>query len=306
MFVQMYHPQIAATATTPVEVSLSSVDDHAARGWLLVDPGTPVPAADPPFLTSAALVSQISTGTGPVGSAQRAASVAAVQDAIADGDIEVSGGGTQLTVDGVPVSSYDLDTTPVAPSDIGAASEDALSWARQASGQIPNAEVTVPRLLASNGATLSSGTMRLAYWTAQHSATYGTIRVAGGSAASGAPPTVCRLGVYSIDSATGNLTLIAACANDTTLFNAAGTMFSRPLTTPVTLTAGQRYAMGFLVVTTGTAPNVTCASTQLPAAEMVLEPRLSALLTAQTDLPASITAGALTTSTAVAYGALAA
>ncbi len=48
-FVQMYHPQVPRTALAPVRVALSSVDDHAARGWLLVDPDVVPPAPSTPW-----------------------------------------------------------------------------------------------------------------------------------------------------------------------------------------------------------------------------------------------------------------
>lgn len=47
-FVLMYHP---ALANRQAKVSLSSVDDHAARGWLLVSGSTPAPTST--YLTPA-------------------------------------------------------------------------------------------------------------------------------------------------------------------------------------------------------------------------------------------------------------
>lgn len=53
MLVQMYHPLIPSTSTNPARVALSSVDDHAARGWLLVDPDVIPPAPETPYPTRA-------------------------------------------------------------------------------------------------------------------------------------------------------------------------------------------------------------------------------------------------------------
>jgi hypothetical protein len=51
MFRKMYHPNIPATITKPIEVAPESVDDHAARGWLLVDPSNPEPPPSTPYVT---------------------------------------------------------------------------------------------------------------------------------------------------------------------------------------------------------------------------------------------------------------
>lgn len=69
-FVLMYHP---ALGNAQASVSLSSVDDHALKGWLLVDPGVTPPAPSTPYITLAALLSQITAGAAPVGTALRAA-----------------------------------------------------------------------------------------------------------------------------------------------------------------------------------------------------------------------------------------
>lgn len=79
MFVKMYHPQLG---NRQVEVPLQSVDDRAARGWLLVDGSTPAPSS--PYLTPTVADSRylraddVDDPATPSGLALRAASVAAV------------------------------------------------------------------------------------------------------------------------------------------------------------------------------------------------------------------------------------
>ena len=104
--VLIFHPLLPETQLPlgkPKLVALSSVDDHAARGWLLVDPDVAPPAPATPYPTRAELQSQIEAGTGPIGVALRAASVAAVQQAIEDGDIEVGADGAALLDPGYDV-----------------------------------------------------------------------------------------------------------------------------------------------------------------------------------------------------------
>lgn len=71
-FVLMYHPQLG---NRQVSVSPGSVDDHALRGWLLVDPGVTPPAPTSLYTTVAQVASQLGSGTGPIGVAGRAAFV---------------------------------------------------------------------------------------------------------------------------------------------------------------------------------------------------------------------------------------
>lgn len=78
-FVEMYHPNIPATAVTPALVATQAVDEQYARGWLLVDPAAPPPVVNTPYYTKEALLSQIQGGAAPIGTALRAAFVAPSQ-----------------------------------------------------------------------------------------------------------------------------------------------------------------------------------------------------------------------------------
>jgi hypothetical protein len=78
-FLLMYHPLIPSTITTPVRVAAQAVDEQAAQGWLLVDPEGTLPDPVTPYYTKEALLSQIQGGASPIGTALRAASVAAVK-----------------------------------------------------------------------------------------------------------------------------------------------------------------------------------------------------------------------------------
>lgn len=148
------------------------------------------------------------------------------------------------------------------------------------------------RLLGSVGAG-SSGELHLTYFTATKTEAITSLAMYSGATAA-ATVTLIRWGVYSV-AANGDLTLIAATANDTTVFNAIQTRFVRPLTTTWAKTAGTRYAIGFLVVAT-TMPSVYGPSdigTTLADTLWGREPRLAAKRIGQTDLPATILATAL-------------
>lgn len=158
---------------------------------------------------------------------------------------------------------------------------------------------------ALGSATLSttSGILRLSYWTARKTESSTQVRVYTGGTAAGATPTVCRMGVYSLDPATGNGTLAAAIANDTTLFAAGTTAYTRSLTSTFSKVAGTRYAFGLLVVTGATAPTMV-GEVVGSTAEFAVAPPMSASLPGQSDLPASFTAGSLSTSSSRIYAAI--
>jgi hypothetical protein len=132
-----------------------------------------------------------------------------------------------------------------------------------------------------------NGALQLVYFTANDTTPWDTISAAAGSTAS-AGATLARLGVYSLD-ASGNGTLVAATANDTTILQGANQTAKRSLASAFTPTIGARYALGLLVVGTTTAGNYKGVS--ITAGMAVNPPRAAGILNGQTDLPANFTAG---------------
>jgi hypothetical protein len=134
----------------------------------------------------------------------------------------------------------------------------------------------------------ASGTLHLSYFTARKTETAANIRMlSDATVATGV--TLARMGVYSVDEL-GDLTLVASTANDATLFDSAYTPYQRAFTTSFTKTKGQRYAVGVLVVgdVMPSVTGITCAG-----ADAALDPRICGIVTGQTDLPATLAAGAI-------------
>lgn len=156
--------------------------------------------------------------------------------------------------------------------------------------------------MTNTGISMTSGTMRLTYFTARKSETSTQIRVQCGSTAAGATPTLIRFGLYAIDAAAAG-TLVASTPNDTTLLTGTNAPFSKAWSTPIAIAAGARYAVGFLVVTGATAPTL-CGLVSTTGDEPSQSPRQSAALTGQTDLPASFTNGSLGTTGSSPYAAI--
>jgi hypothetical protein len=109
--------------------------------------------------------------------------------------------------------------------------------------------------------------------------------LSGGTAAAGL--TLARMGLVTYDEASTTATLVARCANDTTLFTSTRTAYTRSFDpsgsfpSSYQLVAGTRYGVALLCVGT-TMPTIEGNS---GLAEMsALTPRLSAIRTAQSDL----------------------
>lgn len=168
-----------------------------------------------------------------------------------------------------------------------------LSQLRRAvTGDDITSGLLVPGRLLASTVTLVSGWVCLSAFTARRTQTISSITVGTTATAAGATPTLCRLGIYSVNEA-DDCTLVASIANDTTLFAAANTTYSRNLTAPYELVLGQRYATAFLVVTAATFPSmvgVQLDSTAFTIAHGKTPPFQFARLTGQTNLPSSIAA----------------
>lgn len=168
---------------------------------------------------------------------------------------------------------------------------------------------TIPRMAATTTASgnLATGVLRFTFFTAPRAFTTTQVRAVSGTAA-GATPSLLRLGLYMVG-ATGAGTLVASTPNDTTLFATGTTAYTKAWSVPYALVASQRYAFATLAVTAASAGTLVGALPLQDAApggrnEAGLAPRLSGLLSGQTDLPASFTDAALTASSAMVYAAI--
>lgn len=136
-----------------------------------------------------------------------------------------------------------------------------------------------------------TGTMLLAYTRAPKSMLLSNISFISATLAAGATPTLVRYGVYTVDTA-GNLTLAASITNDTTIFSATSTRYTRAASGSLQIVKGQWYAVGVLIVTAAAMPSIMAAvtpTTNFPVYN--LTPRIAGQVASLADLPASVTAG---------------
>lgn len=185
------------------------------------------------------------------------------------------------------------------------AASHALGGTDDVSGNDPDALTTGEgtlsrRQVSTTSVSTTSGTVRLTYFTAKKTETCTQMKLFSGGTAAGATPTLVRGGVYSIDGS-GNLTLLASIANDTTIFASTLTAYTRSFSGGnFSKVAGTRYAYGQIVVTGATAP--TCiGQNSLVATIAGTAPRLGGQWSGQTDLPGSIAVGSIADNNNIQY-----
>lgn len=160
-------------------------------------------------------------------------------------------------------------------------------------------ETNMPRLNVGSTAPTVSQKLQLTYWTAARTETINNIGTVSGSVAAGATPTYCAMGCYLVN-ANGSLTLMGACANDTTLFAATFTEYIRAVTTPFQKIQGQRYGHAFLIVSAAAMPNIEGYNGTVTKAAS--PPVLCNAVPGLSTLPASIASGSLQGTASMFFG----
>jgi hypothetical protein len=142
----------------------------------------------------------------------------------------------------------------------------------------------VDRICINTTAVPVSNAVYWTFFTPAYTLTITQIAFACNNAASGV--TLCRYGLYTAD-ASGNATLVARTASDTTIFNTSNTVFTRSLDTTsgypssYTLNAGTRYAVALCIAAsnTGTVSGASCVN-----AIASLTPRVQGVRTGANDI----------------------
>lgn len=152
-------------------------------------------------------------------------------------------------------------------------------------------EATYPRSQVSLGSiAMTSQTLRLSYFTARNTEDITQVVMNTANAAAAATPTLIRVGIWTADAAGALLAQVAATPNDTTLLASGTTEYTKALTAGFTKTLGQRYAVGLLVVTAQTVPQMAGHGVGMSASN-ARAPKISGAIAAQADLPATAAAG---------------
>jgi hypothetical protein len=170
-------------------------------------------------------------------------------------------------------------------------SSGALKVASVSPDGLTTGEEVFDRRFAIGNVPLTSTSMRLAFFTARKTESISQVRFWSGSTAAAATPTLIRVGVFT-EAADGSIALLASTVNDTTLLAAVNASNTKSFSSTWTKTAGQRYGVGILVVSATTMP--TFLGVLGNGGDNFQPPKLSALVTGQSDLPASVALGSMT------------
>jgi hypothetical protein len=162
---------------------------------------------------------------------------------------------------------------------------------------------TSPRTFG-NSATLTSGYAYFTFFSPLKTKTVSSISMASaGTATQNA--TLIKFGLYTFDGTTA--TLVAKTSNDNTIFTSSQTLSQRYFSTegghPSTyeLVSGQRYAIAVVIVSSSPG-NAYLNNPTLPIVLSTIEPRMSGIITGQSDLPT--TASSFTNTTLSFWGRL--
>jgi len=138
---------------------------------------------------------------------------------------------------------------------------------------------------------LVSGTQYFTFFTPMASRTVSQVTLSSAGTAA-ATVTTIKFGLYTWDGTTA--TLVAETANDTAVFASTFTAYTRSFSTSngyaatYDLVAGERYALGVVVVAT-TMPSIYMSNSFVPNSLNTLDPRMGGAVTGQTDLLATRT-----------------
>ncbi len=149
---------------------------------------------------------------------------------------------------------------------------------------LDNGLTTLPRQSCIGSVPLLSGVVLLTYFRAARSLTASTVSTqTRGTAAAGL--TLARVGLYEADPATGEGTLLAATANDTSMWTTTFARSTRTLSAPVDLRQGGFYGAAVLAIGT-TMPQLYGPGSAPWDGDV---PVLAGAKPGQTDLPATLT-----------------
>lgn len=153
------------------------------------------------------------------------------------------------------------------------------------------------RFSATGNAPNGAGNVQLSLFRASRTEDINSVtQYTTGTAASGT--TLARMGVYEIDEGRQTLTLVAATANDTTLFSSVYNIWNRNFTSTWRKQAGKLYAGANFIAATAqpTYVNICAQGAGLFDTILNVEPGLFKSMTGQTDLPSSFSYAALANS----------
>lgn len=146
-----------------------------------------------------------------------------------------------------------------------------------------NMVTTLPRWVQ-NSVSITTGELNITYFQSGTNLTVNNVTIStGDTAASGL--TLAKAGIYAVDGSYNLTSLLGSTANATSILGGTFTPYTIPLLASVSLTANTTYAVAVLIAASGM-PNLVGSFTSEASSSL---PPLHALLTSQSNLPATVT-----------------
>lgn len=171
------------------------------------------------------------------------------------------------------------------------------------SNLLTTGEATINRDLVGSARSLATQALHIVYFTARKTELVSQIRIASVGAA-GATPSLVRIGWWTANAAGALLASVATTVSDTALLAGATTMYTKAFSASAMKIAGQRYAVGVLVVTATTAPTIAAGTWSSNVSEFGQSPRRAGFVAAQADLPATVASGSISDAANPLYAVL--
>jgi hypothetical protein len=162
---------------------------------------------------------------------------------------------------------------------------------------LTNGQEVFHRNLVTSGAVVTANQkLLMTYFTARKADLATQIRIESGATAAAATPTLCRVGLYTVD-VNSDLALVASTVNDTTLFAATNTPYTRSFSASYQMVVGQRYAVAVLVVTAVATPSFVgiLSPAGFGGDNGAFVPVLGGSVAGQADLPSTVNHGSVNT-----------
>lgn len=291
--------------TTKVSTHAAASDPHGDRAATTTALSTHAAASDP-HGDRAAATSGISThaaASDPHADRANTTTAIATHAAASDPHADRANTTTQISTHAAasdPHGDRANTTTAIATHAAAADPHGDRAWIDTLDQMVSTRVETLPRYMAQSNTTLTSQALLLGYFTAPSALPYTTLTVCSATVVT-APVNVTlgKLALYSVDGS-GNLTLIAAGANNNSLCGTASTLYTATITSG-TLTAGARYAIGVLMV--ADTPGAIRGAVLAPGVT-ALAPVVAKTVTGQSDIPSSVLVGDTADVTTMIYASI--
>lgn len=181
------------------------------------------------------------------------------------------------------VTSAKIADGAIVNADVNASAAIAQSKLALPGNAIASGIETMPRTSGLLTAGWVSQRIQFSFFTATQAVLLTNAIACSGGTAAAATPSLIRIGLYTVSGTT--LTLVASTPNDTSLFAAANTAYTKALSATYTTVPEQRYAAGLLIISAATMPSIFGLTFNAGTGLGSLTPKLCTHVSSLNDIP---------------------